>query len=146
MDTYDAVLTSLLRTFLTVSRKFSVEFPKLVENVFLPREVLFPLDTENAVLKPLLKNFDGKPIFSAQCLEKNRKSFKFLPLILSWKCSYGHVESNCDNPDRKILRKGRESFPQCAKKTNNDSFFTTVKVSSICSRAHVESSLDKRAG
>ena len=90
----------------------------------------------------LLKTFDERPLFFSSLSGNEWKFLIFYFEFLSSKCSFGQVECIFDNPDKNILREGREIFTHCPKMIRNSNFFKTKSFSPTRSSAHVECIFD----
>ena len=74
-----------------------------------------------------------------------RNSLSVQPVLTTPKRSSVHEECSFDNPNEKILAKGRNFFAQDPKKTEENHNFFQKKVSSKCSSGHVVCSFDNIA-
>ena len=104
----------LTAVFGTNGRWSSAECPKTV-NFFTEKNISFSWTGRLLFWRSLLKMFDVAPLFSSALSEKEEKVIIFFSNLFSSNCSYGQVECIFDNPDKNVLRQGREIFTHCPK-------------------------------
>ena len=137
-----SVLTTSPQTLGQMADRFWLNVRKRFKFSFTDKNPSSPWTGRLLFWRSLLRTFDERPLFFSSLSGNEWEIHNFFPQFLSSKCFYGQVDCSFDNPDKNVLREGREFFTPCPKMIQISNFFKTINISPTCSLAHVECNFD----